>query len=269
MDQVAARRHRSRRARASSGCRTLSVNMLPTVTATPPRTRCSSAAGIRRARGIVAALTDDKDNLFIVVSARQLNPRLAHHRQGRRHGGVREAQARRRRQRRQPRVHRRRAHGVGDDPPAGGRVPRSHAARQGQEPPHRGGDGARGLAARRQAHLRGADPQVHEPPRRRGARAAGATSSRAASSTTPGRRCASSRTWRSSCSARPRASTSCAARSRAASTRRRRNAPRQLLRARDKRASDEPARMPVGTTRAPAMRRRNHRASGPRSSVLL
>ncbi len=33
-------------------------------------------AGIRRARGLVAALTDDKANLFIVVSARQLNPSL-------------------------------------------------------------------------------------------------------------------------------------------------------------------------------------------------
>ena len=34
------------------------------------------AAGIRRARGIVAALTDDKANLFIVVTARGLNPNL-------------------------------------------------------------------------------------------------------------------------------------------------------------------------------------------------
>jgi voltage-gated potassium channel len=33
-------------------------------------------AGIRRARGIVAALTDDKANLYIVVTARELNPRL-------------------------------------------------------------------------------------------------------------------------------------------------------------------------------------------------
>ena len=33
-------------------------------------------AGIRRARGLVAALTDDKANLFIVVTARELNPRL-------------------------------------------------------------------------------------------------------------------------------------------------------------------------------------------------
>jgi voltage-gated potassium channel len=33
-------------------------------------------AGVRRARGLVAALTDDKANLFIVVTARQLNPKL-------------------------------------------------------------------------------------------------------------------------------------------------------------------------------------------------
>jgi voltage-gated potassium channel len=33
-------------------------------------------AGIRRAKGVVAALTDDKSNLFIVVTARELNPRL-------------------------------------------------------------------------------------------------------------------------------------------------------------------------------------------------
>jgi voltage-gated potassium channel len=33
-------------------------------------------AGIRRAKGLVAALTDDKANLFIVVSSRQLNPQL-------------------------------------------------------------------------------------------------------------------------------------------------------------------------------------------------
>ena len=33
-------------------------------------------AGIRRAKGLVAALTDDKANLFIVVTARELNPSL-------------------------------------------------------------------------------------------------------------------------------------------------------------------------------------------------
>jgi len=35
-----------------------------------------SEAGIDRARGIVCCLHDDKDNLFLAVSARQLNPRL-------------------------------------------------------------------------------------------------------------------------------------------------------------------------------------------------
>jgi voltage-gated potassium channel len=33
-------------------------------------------AGIERARGLVASLGDDKDNVFIVLSARALNPRL-------------------------------------------------------------------------------------------------------------------------------------------------------------------------------------------------
>jgi len=33
-------------------------------------------AGIRRAKGLVAALTDDKANLYIVVTARELNPHL-------------------------------------------------------------------------------------------------------------------------------------------------------------------------------------------------
>jgi voltage-gated potassium channel len=33
-------------------------------------------AGIRRARGLLAALTDDKDNLFCVVTARTLNPEI-------------------------------------------------------------------------------------------------------------------------------------------------------------------------------------------------
>jgi len=33
-------------------------------------------AGINEARGLIAALPEDKDNLFLVISARQLNPRL-------------------------------------------------------------------------------------------------------------------------------------------------------------------------------------------------
>lgn len=33
-------------------------------------------AGIERARGVIAALTDDKDNLYVTVSARALNPAL-------------------------------------------------------------------------------------------------------------------------------------------------------------------------------------------------
>ncbi len=33
-------------------------------------------AGVGRARGIISALTEDKDNLFVVITARALNPRL-------------------------------------------------------------------------------------------------------------------------------------------------------------------------------------------------
>ncbi len=33
-------------------------------------------AGIQEARGLIAALPEDKENLFVVISARQLNPRL-------------------------------------------------------------------------------------------------------------------------------------------------------------------------------------------------
>lgn len=38
-------------------------------------------AGIERAKGVVAAIGDDKDNVFIVLSARSLNPQL-HSRDG-------------------------------------------------------------------------------------------------------------------------------------------------------------------------------------------
>ncbi|HEX9103540.1 MAG TPA: potassium channel protein [Polyangia bacterium] len=54
----------------------LSVDILPTVQGDATEDEVLERAGIRRARGIVAALTDDKDNLFIVVSARELNPTL-------------------------------------------------------------------------------------------------------------------------------------------------------------------------------------------------
>ena len=54
----------------------LSINVLPTVVGDATEDEVLERAGIRRARGIVAALTDDKDNLFIVVSARELNPTL-------------------------------------------------------------------------------------------------------------------------------------------------------------------------------------------------
>jgi len=54
----------------------LSIEMLPTVQGDATEDEVLERAGIRRARGIVAALTDDKDNLFICVSARELNPTL-------------------------------------------------------------------------------------------------------------------------------------------------------------------------------------------------
>jgi voltage-gated potassium channel len=54
----------------------LSIDILPTVQGDATEDEVLERAGIRRARGIVAALTDDKDNLFIVVSARELNPTL-------------------------------------------------------------------------------------------------------------------------------------------------------------------------------------------------
>jgi voltage-gated potassium channel len=54
----------------------LSAELIPTVEGDATTDETLERAGIRRARGIVAALTDDKDNLFIVVSARQLNPSL-------------------------------------------------------------------------------------------------------------------------------------------------------------------------------------------------
>ncbi len=54
----------------------LSVSILPTVVGDATEDEVLERAGIRRARGIVAALTADKDNLFIVVSARQLSPSL-------------------------------------------------------------------------------------------------------------------------------------------------------------------------------------------------
>ena len=54
----------------------LSADLLPAVEGDATTDETLERAGIRRARGIVAALTDDKDNLFIVVSARQLNPSL-------------------------------------------------------------------------------------------------------------------------------------------------------------------------------------------------
>jgi voltage-gated potassium channel len=54
----------------------LTPGILPTLQGDATDDAVLEQAGIRRARGLVAALTDDKANLFIVVSARELNPRL-------------------------------------------------------------------------------------------------------------------------------------------------------------------------------------------------
>jgi voltage-gated potassium channel len=54
----------------------LANDRLPTLQGDATEDGVLEQAGIRRARGLVAALTDDKANLFIVVSARTLNPRL-------------------------------------------------------------------------------------------------------------------------------------------------------------------------------------------------
>jgi len=54
----------------------LSQTLVPVVLGDATEDAVLEQAGIRRARGLVAALTDDKANLFIVVTARQLNPGL-------------------------------------------------------------------------------------------------------------------------------------------------------------------------------------------------
>lgn len=54
----------------------LSTEFLPTIQGDATEDAILERAGIRRARGLVAALTDDKANLFIVVTARELNPSL-------------------------------------------------------------------------------------------------------------------------------------------------------------------------------------------------
>ena len=48
------------------------------------------AAGVARARGVVAALTHDKDNLYVTLSARSLNAARAHRQQGGRGRGGRQ-----------------------------------------------------------------------------------------------------------------------------------------------------------------------------------
>jgi voltage-gated potassium channel len=54
----------------------LSTTPLPVVLGDATEDQVLEQAGIRRAKGLIAALTDDKANLFIVVTARELNPEL-------------------------------------------------------------------------------------------------------------------------------------------------------------------------------------------------
>ena len=55
---------------------TLSSDLLPTILGDATEDATLEHAGIRRAKGLVAALADDKFNLYIVVTARGMNPRL-------------------------------------------------------------------------------------------------------------------------------------------------------------------------------------------------
>ena len=169
----------------------LTAQMLPTVVGDATEDEVLERAGIRRARGIVAALTDDKDNLFIVVSARQLNPTLRIIAKG-----VDMAAA--------EKLKRAGADSVVNPAFIGGVRMVSEMIRpqvvefldfmlRDKDKNLRIEEVVvpQGLAARRQAHLRGADPQAtptssSSPCASRRRR----RSSRAASSTTPGPRCA-------------------------------------------------------------------------------
>ena len=106
-------------------------------------------AGIARATGVVAALTHDKDNLYVTLSARALNatarivakvveeeaaPKMLK-------AGATSIVG--------PTAIRRAKDGERGDPARGERVPRPDAPRQGQEPAPRGGRHRRRLAVRR------------------------------------------------------------------------------------------------------------------------
>jgi voltage-gated potassium channel len=54
----------------------LQIGDIPYVKADATEDETLRLAGIERAKGLVAALGEDKDNVFIVLSARSLNPRL-------------------------------------------------------------------------------------------------------------------------------------------------------------------------------------------------
>jgi len=54
----------------------LSADIVPTVAGNAHDDEVLRTAGIERASGLVSALTDDADNLYVVLTARTLNPRL-------------------------------------------------------------------------------------------------------------------------------------------------------------------------------------------------
>ena len=76
------RRLRRRRRHATSWWSTatpngsVAIELRVASSATPPTTRCSVAAGIERARALVAALASDADNLFLTLTGRSLRPDL-------------------------------------------------------------------------------------------------------------------------------------------------------------------------------------------------
>ncbi|GAH80518.1 unnamed protein product, partial [marine sediment metagenome] len=49
---------------------------LPYMQDDPTKDDALLKAGIKKAKGLISALSNDKDNLFVVLSARELNPRL-------------------------------------------------------------------------------------------------------------------------------------------------------------------------------------------------
>ena len=94
-------------------------------------------AGISRAKGVVATLDDDKTNMFVVVSARQHNPRariVAKAVHGIGGGQTRTCGGRRGRV---PQPHWRYADRIGNGAPGCASLPRRNASRPSRHPSHR------------------------------------------------------------------------------------------------------------------------------------